>query len=169
MAFRGHRQRQDLLQPVALYSRGPASGWAWTQGAIPHVDRHSGAVYVTWEATGAGPDGGEKTSAVPAVKFMRSTEEGRTWSAPVVINDVQPKRTWACCTFEPNMGVAPNGRSVAVPREDIYFTQARFSNSLIPATSTTTNQRTAPTPRVLYEGSGWKVPPLVVQGGFAVV
>ncbi|HEX3542332.1 MAG TPA: hypothetical protein VHT75_18005 [Acidimicrobiales bacterium] len=217
-------------KPVALYSRGPASGWAWTQAAIPVVDRQSGNIYLTWEATGAGPDGGEKTSAVPAVKFMRSVDKGKTWSTPVVINDVQPKRTWACCTFEPNMSIAPNGRidvafydyrddpyfdptadgdkqdrvenvyysysndggrtwspnmrvsdrgidrsfgptsgnygvkgplgitstnnaamiawddtrngSVAVPSEDIYFTQARFSNSVIPATSTPSNNHT---------------------------
>ncbi len=45
-----------------------------------------------------------------AVKFMRSTDNGRTWSEPVKVNDIEPAAHWGCCTFEPRMGVAPNGR-----------------------------------------------------------
>ena len=45
-----------------------------------------------------------------AVKFMRSTDAGKTWSEPVRVNDVEPAAHWGCCTFEPRMAVAPNGR-----------------------------------------------------------
>jgi len=45
-----------------------------------------------------------------AVKFMRSSDGGKTWSEPVRVNDVEPAAHWGCCTFEPRMSVAPNGR-----------------------------------------------------------
>ena len=45
-----------------------------------------------------------------AVKFMRSTDGGKTWSDPVKVNDVDPLAHWGCCTFEPRMSVAANGR-----------------------------------------------------------
>jgi hypothetical protein len=45
-----------------------------------------------------------------AVKFMRSSDNGKTWSDPIRVNDVEPAAHWGCCTFEPRMGVAPNGR-----------------------------------------------------------
>lgn len=115
---------KSYAKPQALYERGPASGWGWTQAAIPVVDRANGNVYVAWEATGPGPDGGEKTSAPAAVKFIRSTDRGRTWSDPVQINDVVPARQWSCCTFLPRLSVAPNGRlDVAFydPRNDPFF------------------------------------------------
>jgi hypothetical protein len=67
------------------------------------------------------PAGGATTTTVvklaapdsdpPAVvKFMRSSDNGKTWSDPVKINDVDPLAHWGCCTFEPRMSVAPNGR-----------------------------------------------------------
>jgi hypothetical protein len=43
------------------------------------------------------------TSAIAAVKFMRSTDNGRTWSTPKAADDVPPLQGWACCTFEPSM------------------------------------------------------------------
>jgi hypothetical protein len=45
-----------------------------------------------------------------ALKFMRSSDNGKTWSEPVKVNDVEPASHWGCCTFEPRMSVAPNGR-----------------------------------------------------------
>jgi len=45
-----------------------------------------------------------------AVKFLRSSDNGKTWSEPVQVNDVEPAAHWGCCTFEPRMSVAPNGR-----------------------------------------------------------
>jgi hypothetical protein len=45
-----------------------------------------------------------------AVKFMRSRDGGKTWSDPVKVNDVEPLAHWGCCTFEPRMSIAPNGR-----------------------------------------------------------
>jgi hypothetical protein len=45
-----------------------------------------------------------------AVKFMRSNDNGKTWSDPVVVNDKEPAAHWGCCTFEPRMSVAPDGR-----------------------------------------------------------
>jgi hypothetical protein len=115
---------KTYAKPQAVYNRAPASGWGWTQAAIPVVDKANGNVYVAWEATGPGPDGGEKTSGPAAVKLIRSSDQGKTWSEPVQINDVVPARPWSCCTFLPRLSVAPNGRlDVAFydPRSDPFF------------------------------------------------
>ena len=44
------------------------------------------------------------------VYFQRSTNGGRTWSAPAQINDPLPVRTEITQTRHPNLSVAPNGR-----------------------------------------------------------
>jgi hypothetical protein len=68
-----------------------------------------------------------------AVKFMRSSDNGKTWSEPVRVNDVEPAAHWGCCTFEPRMSVAPNGRIDVAwydHRNDPAYdpTQARVGN-----------------------------------------
>jgi hypothetical protein len=73
----------------------------WLSGPSPAVDPKSGAVYVTWEEMGTG---------VPQILFARSVDDGKTWSAPTKVNDVDPKRDWDFSDQMPTMGVAPNGR-----------------------------------------------------------
>ena len=90
---------------------GPADGRAststsdWLSAPSPGVDRKSGNLYVTWESLGAG---------VPEISFSRSADQGRSWSAPVKVNDGDPKRDWDFSDQMPTMSVAPNGRIDAV-------------------------------------------------------
>ena len=44
------------------------------------------------------------------ILFARSVDNGKTWSAPTKVNDVDPKRDWDFSDQMPTMGVAPNGR-----------------------------------------------------------
>ena len=81
--------------------RASTSTSDWLGATYPAVDLDTGNVYVTWEALGEG---------VPRILFMRSTDNGRTWSAPVKVNDGDPKRDWDFVEQFPTMGVAPNGR-----------------------------------------------------------
>jgi Neuraminidase (sialidase) len=86
---------------------GPTDGNAatstsdWLSGPSPAVDPKTGAVYVTWEEMGTG---------VPQILFARSVDNGRTWSEPTKVNDVDPKRDWDFSDQMPTMAVAPNGR-----------------------------------------------------------
>ena len=73
----------------------------WLSGPSPAVDPKTGAVYVTWEEMGIG---------VPQILFARSVDNGKTWSQPTKVNDVDPKRDWDFSDQMPTMGVAPNGR-----------------------------------------------------------
>jgi len=94
------------VAPIHAQS-GPADGKAststsdWLSAPSPAVDPRSGNNYVTWEETGVG---------VPQILFKRSTDNGRTWSPPLKINDGDPKRDWDFAEQFPTMGVAPNGR-----------------------------------------------------------
>jgi hypothetical protein len=81
--------------------RASTSTSDWTSGPSPAVDLETGNLYVTWEDMGEG---------VPRILFSRSTDEGRTWSAPVKVNDADPKRDWDFSDQMPTMAVAPNGR-----------------------------------------------------------
>ncbi len=98
--------RTFTVTTVATQS-GPADGRAststsdWLSGPSPGVDRRSGDLYVTWESMGVG---------VPQILFSRSTDQGRTWSPAVKVNDVDPKRDWDFSDQMPTLGVAPNGR-----------------------------------------------------------
>ena len=85
----------------------PADGRAststsdWLSGPAPGVDPESGNLYVAWESMGQG---------VPQILSSRSVDQGRSWSAPVKVNDVDPKRDWDFPDQMPTLGVAPNGR-----------------------------------------------------------
>ncbi|MDQ4071113.1 MAG: hypothetical protein M3203_16830 [Actinomycetota bacterium] len=82
---------------------GPAatSTSDWLSAPSPGVDPDTGNIYVTWEDMGQG---------LPRILFSRSTDQGRTWSEPVKVNDGDPKRDWDFSQQMPTMGVAPNGR-----------------------------------------------------------
>ncbi|MDQ3898220.1 MAG: glycoside hydrolase [Actinomycetota bacterium] len=94
------------VTPVHTQS-GPADGRAststsdWLSAPSPGVDPKTGAIYVTWEEMGQG---------TPQILFARSTDKGKTWSEPVKVNDVDPKRDWDFADQMPTLGVAPNGR-----------------------------------------------------------
>jgi hypothetical protein len=114
--------------PKAIYERTRTNDgdWAWLQGATGGVNPQTGQLYVAFEAVGSQvpvqqppPNAAPfpTTKIVPpatdppaAVKFMRSSDGGTTWSQPARVNDVEPASHWGCCTFEPRMSMAPNGR-----------------------------------------------------------
>lgn len=79
----------------------PTSTTDWLSPVAPGVDVRNGNIYVAWENMGAG---------TPTVLFMRSTDNGTTWSAPLKVNDGDGKRDWDFPETFPAMGVAPNGR-----------------------------------------------------------
>ncbi|MGH9224223.1 MAG: exo-alpha-sialidase [Acidimicrobiales bacterium] len=79
----------------------PTSTSDWLGGAAPGVDLKTGNIYVAWENMGAG---------TPRVMFLRSTDNGRTWSQPRKVNDGDTKRDWDFPEVFPAMDVAPNGR-----------------------------------------------------------
>lgn len=79
----------------------PTSTSDWLGDAAPGVDLKTGNIYVAWEHMGAG---------TPDVLFMRSTDNGRTWSPPLKVNDGDGKRDWDFPEIFPSLSVAPNGR-----------------------------------------------------------
>ena len=79
----------------------PTSTSDWLGPVAPGVDVKTGNIYVAWENMGAG---------TPTIMFMRSTDNGRTWSTPLKVNDGDGKRDWDFPDAFPAMGVAPNGR-----------------------------------------------------------
>ena len=84
---------------------GPAptanADWTWVpRGAI---DRENGSMYVVWENMSSAEDPVE-------ISTIRSTDGGRTWSAPVKANDAVPARKWNYPEMYPTISVAPNGR-----------------------------------------------------------
>jgi hypothetical protein len=98
--------RTFTVTPVHTQSN-PADGRSststsdWLSAPSPGVDLDSGNIYVAWEEMGQG---------VPRILFSRSTDDGRTWSEPVKVNDGDPKRDWDFADQMPTLGVAPNGR-----------------------------------------------------------
>ncbi len=69
--------------------------------AIPAVDRRTGTVHVVWEDMGGGP---------ARILTKRSEDGGKTWSAPMKINDADPLRKWTFNESFPGVSIAANGR-----------------------------------------------------------
>lgn len=78
---------------------GVTSGWV--SSPAPAVNPGTGDLYLVWEELG---------EATQSVQFMRSADNGRTWTSPAKINEVDPKRKWPFNEMYPWMSVAPNGR-----------------------------------------------------------
>jgi hypothetical protein len=66
---------------------GPAANASsdWLSAPSPAVDLHNGHLYIAWEGMGAG---------VPQILFTASTDDGRTWSNPKKLDDVDSRRDW---------------------------------------------------------------------------
>lgn len=96
--------RTFTVKPIYEQDGNPATPTStsdWLGSAAPGVDLTTGNIYVAWEQMGAG---------TPNVLFMRSTDEGTTWSTPLKVNDGDNKRDWDFPETFPSLGVAPNGR-----------------------------------------------------------
>ncbi len=64
------------------------------------ADRTLGGLYLVWQGT----------TDAPRVLFSRSRDQGRTWSAPVAVNDTPDGRS----VFNPTVAVSPDGQHVTV-------------------------------------------------------
>jgi hypothetical protein len=96
--------RTFTVKPIYEQDGNPGSATStsdWLGPVAPGVDHKTGNIYVAWENMGAG---------TPTVMFLRSTDNGRTWSQPKKVNDGDGKRDWDFPETFPAMGVAPNGR-----------------------------------------------------------
>ncbi len=88
-------------QPVPTDGSAAKSTSQWLSAPSPGVDPGSGQLYVAWEEMSTGP---------PQILFMRSSDGGKSWSAPKKLNDVDPLRQWSFTEEFPKLSVAPNGR-----------------------------------------------------------
>ncbi len=72
----------------------------------PYVaaDQNNGNIYMTWTAFGINSDAGQKSQ----IYFSKSTDNGATWSTPIVINDDNANVD----NYYSSITVAPNGNVV---------------------------------------------------------
>ncbi|MGH9131021.1 MAG: sialidase family protein [Acidimicrobiales bacterium] len=96
---RGRTWSVKALGPPVFTATGAQTAMGWTSKGGPH-----GTFLAAYSATPAT----SATSGWEDVVLQRSTDEGVTWSAPVVINDDPPQALYT--SFYPEMGIAPDGR-----------------------------------------------------------
>ncbi len=110
------------LGPPIFTATGTQTGMGWTPDGGPH-----GTFLATYAATPATA----ATSGWANVVLQRSTDRGKTWSDPVVLNDGDPSKRFT--SFYPQLNVAPNGRVDVVwqdnRRQHDYHFQVRYTYS----------------------------------------
>jgi hypothetical protein len=91
----------DPIREVAVVTphRDPVARSAQFLPAMT-ADRTLGGLYLVWQGT----------TDAPRVLFSRSRDQGRTWSAPVAVNDTPDGRS----VFNPTVAVSPDGLHVTV-------------------------------------------------------
>jgi hypothetical protein len=87
------------LGPPVFTGTGSQTGMGWTPKGGPHG---------TFLAAYAGTPATAGSSGSANILLQRSTDDGQTWSDPVIIDDDDPAQAFT--SFYPQMGVAPNGR-----------------------------------------------------------
>ncbi len=87
------------LGPPVFTGTGSQTGIGWTPRGGPHG---------TFLAAYAGTPATAASSGSANILLQRSTDDGRTWSDPVIIDDDDPAQAFT--SFYPQMGVAPDGR-----------------------------------------------------------
>jgi hypothetical protein len=90
------------------------------------------------------------------ITYQRSTDAGRTWSAPVIINDEDPKLL--TLQFMPNISVAPNGR-VDIAWWDFRNDPGTFQNDVYLASSSDNGVTWSPNVRVTDRSINRKIGP----------
>lgn len=102
---------------LAARSTDRGATWSFTTLSAPVITATGGQVGMGWTPKGgangtflaayaATPDEQMNTAAV--IYLQRSTDSGRTWTRPVIIDDDSASQQFT--HFFPQMGVAPNGR-----------------------------------------------------------
>jgi len=87
------------LGPPVFTGTGSQTGIGWTPKGGPRG---------TFLAAYAGTPATSGSSGSANILLQRSTDDGQTWSDPVIIDDDDPAQGFT--SFYPQLGVAPNGR-----------------------------------------------------------
>jgi hypothetical protein len=88
----------STISPDYVYPTGDQVGVGWTP-----LGGSDGTFLVAYAAT---PN--EAAYAAPVIEFQRSTDLGRTWTSPVILDNDNLSQQYS--SFFPQMGVAPDGR-----------------------------------------------------------
>jgi hypothetical protein len=105
-----------VMGPPIFAGNGSQTGLGW----IPE-----GGPTGSFVASYGGTPEKATSSGLADILFQRSTDDGKTWSAPVAINDDSPEQE--ATNFYPQMGVAPNGRIDVVWQDSRDQTDFRFN------------------------------------------
>jgi len=98
-----------IANPVLVGTTDPKQAGLFIRGGgdAVGVDRNSGAIYVAWE------DGRFSGLTVDGIAFTKSVDGGKTWAAPVQVNQAPQARA-----FSAAIGVADDG-TVAISYYDL--------------------------------------------------
>ncbi len=88
----------STISPDYVYPTGDQVGVGWTP-----LGGSDGTFLVAYAAT---PN--EASYAAPVIELQRSTDLGRAWTSPVILDNDNLSQQYS--SFFPQMGVAPNGR-----------------------------------------------------------
>ena len=152
--------------PLSTYylSRSTDGGKTFTVSRTVTPSATLGNVSIRWSPTG-GPDGTfhlAYENKVPALQGDRdvfhqsSSDGGRTWTTPRMLNDDDPKLLGA--QFLPNMSIAPNGR-VDVAWWDFRNDTGTFRNDVYMVSSSDNGRTWSPNIRVTNQSIDRKIGP----------
>jgi hypothetical protein len=152
------------VNPALNLSRSTDGGRTFevTQAVPP--TRGLGSPVLAWSPQG-GPDGTLHLVyelKVPLaqgdrdITYQRSTDGGRTWTAPRIVNDEDP--TLLTLQFMPNISVAPNGR-VDIAWWDFRNDPGTFQNDVYLASSSDNGMTWSPNRRVTDRSIDRKIGP----------
>ncbi|MDP8961737.1 MAG: glycoside hydrolase, partial [Actinomycetota bacterium] len=103
------------LGPPVFTGTGAQTGMGWTPKGGP-----KGTFIVAYAATPETAD----SSGTADIVVQRSTDDGKTWSEPLAIDDDNPADLFT--SFYPQLGVAPNGRVDVVWQDNRHQTDYHF-------------------------------------------
>ncbi len=95
--------RPTLVSAVQRYDDSVARGVGFAPSATG--DRQAGVVYVCWQGRADATPGSR-----PCIFISRSIDQGKTWTAPVAVNDTPDSRS----VFLPAIAASPDGQHLTV-------------------------------------------------------
>ena len=152
------------VTPAMYVSRSTDGGRTWEINKAVPPTRGLGSPVLAWSPQG-GADGTLHLVyelKVPLaqgdrdITYQRSTDGGRSWSAPLIINDEDPKLL--TLQFMPNISVAPNGR-VDIAWWDFRNDPGTFQNDVYLASSSDNGVTWSPNRRVTDRSINRKIGP----------
>jgi hypothetical protein len=112
----GKTWQVQRLGPNIYAGTGSMTGINWTP---------KGATNGTWVATYVGTPENSSTTGTADVVTQRSIDDGKTWTAPLAVNDDKPEQH--ANPFYPNQSEAPNGRIDVVFQDNRDLGDFRFN------------------------------------------